>query len=100
MPFERKKWSYLEVVTAVKGADIDKLACELSGDKPGSLLYLQNYKKASRQIEEGLSDDERQKYMAMSKEWSEQAPPPRIQQRYAHGNDSSRLELTGFSTLV
>jgi len=73
---------------------INDLAKELSGDVPGSELYLRNYHKAWLQVEKTLSEDERQMYRALAKEWTEKKLPEDMQKRYVHGNGPSRLKLT------
>lgn len=80
--------------------EIHVLAVKLSKNVPGSLPYLRFYNRARSQVEKGLTDDVRQKYKAMAKEWSEAQLPPNMQQRYVHGNYSSRLGLTVFSKLA
>jgi hypothetical protein len=77
---------------------INKLAAKISKNVPGSSDYLSSYNKARSQVEKKLTDDQRQKYKAMAKEWSEKKLPPRAQQRYVYSNDFNRLELTDFST--
>ena len=62
--------------------EIDKMAAELSGSKPGSAAYLGCYRRAVKTIEEGLDEETRRKYLAQAKKWSEEKPPPRQQQRY------------------
>jgi hypothetical protein len=79
---------------------IHKLATKLSQNAPGSLDYLKHYNKARKQVERKLTDDKRREYKAMAKEWSEKKLPPRMQQRYVHGNDSSRLEQSDFFALA
>ena len=80
--------------------NIYKLAVELSQDVPGSKDFITQYQKARIQVEAKLTDDQRQIYKAMAIEWSEKNLPPKMQQRYAHGNGSSRLESADFSMLV
>jgi hypothetical protein len=80
--------------------EIDRLAVKLSKNVPGSLQYLRNYNRARSAVERKLTDNQRQKYKAMAKEWSEIQLPPNMQQRYAHGNYSSRLRSTDFSKLA
>ncbi|KAN0121378.1 hypothetical protein V8E52_003274 [Russula decolorans] len=48
---------------------------------PGSAGYLCSYNTARRQVERKLTDNQRQMYKAMAKEWSEKKLPPRMQQR-------------------
>lgn len=64
---------------------IHNLAVELSKNLPGSSDYLSNYHKARVQVEEELTDDQRQSYKVMAKDWSSKQLPPRMQQRYVHG---------------
>ena len=78
-------------MTAMNRKEISKLAIKLSQSKPGSPAYLQAYKKARNQVECKLTDNQRQRYKAMAKEWSEKKLPPRMQQRYVHGYDSIKL---------
>jgi hypothetical protein len=87
-------------VAAVYREEINELAAELSDDAPGSPGYLRNYSRARSNFEQGLSEEERQRCKAMAKEWSESKLPPRMQQRYAHDNDSSRLLLTNLHLLA
>jgi hypothetical protein len=98
--FETRKWTYLDVFSAMHRTQIHMLAVRLSPTAPGSAGYLRSYNTARRQVERKLTDNQRQMYKAMAKEWLEKKLPPRMQQRYAHGNDSSRLELADFSNLV
>jgi hypothetical protein len=90
----------MDVLISMHRKQIHKLAVRLSQNVPGSVEYLSQYHRARVQVEETLTDDQRRTYRAMAKEWSEKKLPPRMQQRYAHGNDSSRLELADFSKLV
>jgi len=98
--FETRKWIYLDVLIFMQCETIHKLAVRLSKNVPGSVEYLSQYHKAHVQVKAMLTNNQHQKYKAMAKEWSEKKLPPRMQQQYAHGNDSSRLEFTDFSTLV
>jgi|HubBroStandDraft_1064217.scaffolds.fasta_scaffold982316_2 hypothetical protein len=84
----------------MNGEKIDKLAARLSQSKAGSPGYLAGYHRARRQLEEKLTEDERQTYRATAKEWSRGKLPPMMQQRYAHGNNSNGLKSTDFSELV
>jgi hypothetical protein len=79
---------------------INKLALKLLQSPAGSPRYLSNYGRARRQFEQKLPEDVRRKYKAMAKEWGKNKLPRKIQLRYVHGNDSSRLELTGFFDLA
>jgi len=69
------------------------LALKLSKNTPGLLHYLSNYHKARAKLEAKLTNDQCQSYKAMAKEWLEKKLPPKMQQWYVHGNDSSRLGL-------
>ena len=87
-------------MTAMHRGQIAKLAAKISNDPPGSPGYLSAYSRARCKVGQGLKDNQRQKYKAMAKEWSEKRLPKEMQQRYVHGNDSSGLELTDFSELA
>jgi uncharacterized protein (DUF2132 family) len=80
--------------------EIDRLAVKLSKNVPGSLQYLRKYNRARSQVEGKLTDDQRQKYKAMAKEWSETQLPPNMQQQYVYGDYSSGLGTTDFSKLA
>jgi hypothetical protein len=98
--FETRKWSYYHVLTAMHRVKINKLAMKLSQNSPGSPIYLRYYTKARAEVEKNLTENQRQKYKAMAKTWSENKLPPEIQRRCVHCNDSSRLELAYFSALA
>jgi hypothetical protein len=79
---------------------IHKLATKLSQNVLGSLDYLKHYNKAHKQVEQKLTDNKCREYKAMAKEWLEKKLPLQMQQQYAHGNDSSRLEQCDFFALA
>jgi len=95
-----RRWSYLDVVTAMHHEQIAKLAAKLSNSAPRSPAFLSAYKTARSKVSKTLPESLRHKYHVMAKEWSEKALPPRMQQRYAHETDSSGLELTYFFALA
>jgi hypothetical protein len=70
---------------------INELAATLTTDLPGSKGYLNKFSKACKQIKKNLTDDQRQIYMALAKEWTEKRLPLETQQRYARGNGSLAL---------
>ena len=72
----------MDIVVDSHRKELNEMAAELSGAKPGSVAHLSCYKKALKAIEEGLDEETRVKYRAEAKKWSEQKPPPRQQQRY------------------
>lgn len=80
--------------------EISKLSIDLSQGKAGSSAYLQAYKKARSQVEQELTDNQRQRYKAMAKEWTEKKLPPSMQHRYINSNDFIKLQLADFSKLV
>ena len=51
--------------------ELDKMAAELSGSKPGSPAYIACYGKAFKTIEEGLDEETWVKYRSEAKQWSE-----------------------------
>ncbi len=79
---------------------IHKLAVRLSQNMPELVEYLSQYHKARVQVKVTLIDNQHQLYRVMAKEWLEKKLPLRMQQWYAHVNDSSRLKLADFSKLV
>lgn len=80
--------------------EIHKLTLDLCKNVPGSRQYMQYYNKARSEVERSLTDDERQRYKAMAKEWSERKLPPKMQQRYVHGSESSISGLADISKLA
>ena len=79
---------------------LHKMAVKLSHNTSNPPHYLSRYNRARSKAVRKMTDNQRQTYEAMAKEWTENKLPPEVQQRYAHGNDSSRLGLTYFSPLV
>jgi len=71
---------------------LHELAKKNSQDVPGSKHYIACFSKARGEVEQQLTDRQRQKYKAMAKEWSEKELPPQMQKRYLYGNISSGLE--------
>jgi hypothetical protein len=74
--------------------ELDELAAELSGSRPGSREYLACYRVAVSKIEGSLTDELRTKYKADALKWSEERPPPLVQRRYVHAKHS---ELWGLN---
>jgi divalent metal cation (Fe/Co/Zn/Cd) transporter len=66
----------------VHGKEVDEMTAQLSGAKVGLVAYIACYSKVLQIIEEGLDEETQEKYQAEAKQWSEQKPPPQIQQRY------------------
>jgi hypothetical protein len=62
--------------------EVDEMTAQLSGAKAGSVAYIACYSKVLQIIEEGLDEETWEKYQAEAKQWSEQKPPPWIQQWY------------------
>ena len=86
-----QKWSYFDIVTTMHCKQINNLEVKLSQGAPGLSGFLSTYKRACSKFEQKLPESQCQKYQVMAKEWSEKELPPRMQQRYKHGNDSSGL---------
>jgi hypothetical protein len=57
-----RNWTYKDLVVDVHRKELDKMAAELSGSKPGSAAYIACYGKALKTIEEGLDEETRVKY--------------------------------------
>ena len=79
---------------------IHAMAAKISQERPGTPHYLSGYSRARKIIERKFTEEEHRKYKAMAKEWSEKKLPPRMQQQYVHGNDSSKLGLADLSKLA
>jgi len=86
-----RKWSYFDIVTTMHCEQINKLAVKLSQSAPGLSGFLSAYKRACSKFEWKLPESQCQKYQVMAKEWLEKELPPRMQQQYKHGNNSSGL---------
>ena len=76
--------------------EIHDLAIKLSKDTPGSNGYLSYYSKARQQVEEKLTELDRQKYRSMAAAWSNQELPSGVQERYVRANDCARLNLANY----
>jgi hypothetical protein len=79
---------------------INDVTATLTDELPGLSHFLEKFSTARKQVEESLTDDQRQIYRVLAKDWTANELPPEMKQWYAHGNGSSRLELADFSTLV
>ena len=62
---------------------ISKMAVKLSNSPPGSVRYIKRYPGARRKVETRLTENQRQKYKAMAKDWSEGKLPQKVQYQYA-----------------
>jgi hypothetical protein len=94
--FDIQTWTYFDVLTVMRRKEIHKLAVKLSKHPAGSPRYLSSYKLARTKVEKKLTDDQRRKYKAMAKEWSERKLPRKVQHRYVRGNYSRMLQLADF----
>ena len=56
---------------------------ELTGGKPGDREMIGNYQAALNTILEGMTDEERQLAEETAEEWTNKAPPPDIQAKFA-----------------
>lgn len=74
--------------------EINKLAAKLSSSPEGSTKFITWYQKAVSKVVDDLSEEMREKYQALAKIWTEQAPPRAVQQRYEHPACSSRWKAT------
>jgi hypothetical protein len=54
----------------------------ISGAPPGSPAFLGCLQKATTKLWSALSDQEQQRFVRLSKKWSDDAPPAHIQSRY------------------
>ncbi|KAF8268514.1 hypothetical protein EI94DRAFT_1700174 [Lactarius quietus] len=86
-----RKWTYANIVYDVHQKEIHKMATEMSGSKLGSAHYLSFYRKAFKTVEGRLDEETRVKYQADAKEWTENKPPPRQQQRTFEKHGQSTL---------
>jgi hypothetical protein len=64
-----------------KKEDIGKLAQEMSGAAPGSQGYIGALQDATTHFWKELSDQEKEEYEELARDWSENAPPNHIQAR-------------------
>ena len=90
----RTKWSYRNVVQEYHRAEINNLAADLSGSKPGSRSYLTHYRAAFAAIEESLTEEVRIKYRSDAIKWTNEKPPPSVQYRYVNANRSGSRQVT------
>ena len=92
--FQGRKWTYCGVVAVEYRKQIYALALEISENSPKPLHFLSSYNMAFKRVEAGLTDEQRQKLKVMATEWSQTKLPSKVQRKYVHGINSSRLELT------
>ncbi len=76
-----KKWSLKMVVDHVKKAEVKELCQKQTGASPGQPEYLAGYQTALKEIEDGLSEVEKEEYERLAKEWTGQSPPEEVQRR-------------------
>jgi hypothetical protein len=56
---------------------------EMSGAPPGSQAFLGSLQDATTKLWQRLSEEEQELFASLAKKWSDNAPPPNIQARYA-----------------
>lgn len=59
-----------------------KEAAVMSGARPGSQAFLGSLQDATSKLWKELSDKDQEEYAETASEWSDNAPPPKIQARY------------------
>ena len=69
------------VVDHVKKAEVKELCQKQTGASPGQPEYLTGYQTALKEIEDGLSAEEKAEYEGLAKEWTGQSPPEEVQRR-------------------
>jgi hypothetical protein len=62
-------------------AEVEALCREASGHPPGSSEYLGYYQTVLAKFVKKLSKEDREKYQAMAKEWTERSPPAELQRK-------------------
>ncbi|KAI9441037.1 hypothetical protein BJY52DRAFT_1195315 [Lactarius psammicola] len=91
LKFQHRNWMFNDILVDAHRKEIDKMAVEISGSRPGSAAYLGCYKKAIKIINERLDEETWVKYRAEAKKWTEQRPP--------HGQQQWMFEKHGINTM-
>lgn len=77
-----RKWAARNVFYHMCRDVVMKKAEQMSGSKPGSQAFLGALQDATTKLWKRLSAEDQAEYAVLAKEWSEDAPPPKIQARY------------------
>ncbi|KAH9009917.1 hypothetical protein EDB83DRAFT_2530998 [Lactarius deliciosus] len=76
-----RRWTYRDIVSDVHRQELHTMTLSLSDSKGGSDKYLACYQKALKILQEGLSQETKEKYRAQAKKWTEDIPPPQQQRK-------------------
>ena len=76
-----KKWSLKMVVDHVRKAEVKELCQKQTSASLGQPDYLAGYQTTLKEIEDGLSAEEKAEYEWLAKEWTGQSPPEEVQWR-------------------
>jgi hypothetical protein len=79
----KKKWNLRKVVEQKMRKDID----EQINEDPGTGPYLKKYALAVSKVVDGLTDEQRESYMQMAREWNSTGPPRDVQIRFVFYNN-------------
>jgi hypothetical protein len=79
----KKKWNLRKVVEQKNRNDIDHKINE----DPGTGSYLKKYALAVSRVVDGLTDEQRERYMQMAREWNSTGPPRDVQIRFVFYNN-------------
>ncbi|KAN0128686.1 hypothetical protein V8E53_013505 [Lactarius tabidus] len=90
-PQFHRKWTYTDFMINVHRQEVGEVATQLSGARPGLVAYISSYRKALQIVEERLDDKTHAKYQAEAKKWTEQKPPPQVQQQMFNKHGQSTL---------
>jgi hypothetical protein len=79
-----RAWSLSQVVGKVHKEEVDNLTVDASGCPKGSTGFFKFYQKVlANFVTKRLTEEEREKYRKMAREWTERSPPEAVQQEYA-----------------
>jgi hypothetical protein len=94
-----RRWSARNAFYHENKADITELTQKMSGGAPGSQAFLGALQNATTSLWNKVSDEEREQYEDIAKEWSEDRPLKHIQAKYVTSH-ISKFYPTNVSTYV
>jgi hypothetical protein len=77
-----RKKTFRDVVRELHKKELHTMALSLSGATAGSKTYLGCYQHALKDVIRSLSDEDKLRYRARARNWSEHKLPPSQQSRY------------------
>jgi hypothetical protein len=76
-----KKWTLKKVVGHVLKAEVDETCRDQTDAPPGAQEYIAGYQTALKQVVDGLSAADKEEYLQMAQQWTDQSPPAEVQRK-------------------